>query len=48
MRGAWNHLGKQLETILSANASTEQVARDDQSSEVRTTAATGQVLVGAE
>ena len=47
-RDAWNRLGQHLEKILSTNASTEQLARNDQSREARTTAATGHVLAGAE
>ena len=45
---AWNRLGQHLETILSAAASSKQVARKDRSRGARTTTATGQVLAGAE
>jgi hypothetical protein len=47
-RDAWNRLGQHLETILSAAASSKQVARKDRSRGARTTTATGQVLAGAE
>lgn len=47
-RDAWNRLGQHLEKILSTNASTKQLARNDQSREARTTAAAAHVLAGAE
>ena len=47
-RDAWNRLGQHLENILSTNASTKQLARNDQSREARTTAAAAHVLAGAE
>ena len=47
-RDAWNRLGQHLETILSTSASTQQLARNDQSREARTAAAIGRVLAGAE
>jgi integrase len=46
-RAAWNRLGEHLEAVLFDTASEEQVARDDQSGEARTTAATGSVPASA-
>jgi hypothetical protein len=46
-RAAWNRLGEHLEAVLFDTASEEQVARDDQSGEARTTAGTGSVPASA-
>lgn len=47
-RAAWNRLGQHLATILSAAATSKQVARKGRSRGARTTTGTGQVLARAE